>query len=466
MVSLLVRGVWCSDEWCLRLLFVGVAAAHCSPLAPRCKQGSCKEPAFTAGVSRTCLRAGINRGSKRPMPSAPQGSRRGGGGGRSAAHPFAAAAAGLPHVSKRQRIDSFVANPPPFGTTAIGRAAAAAARQQQEGQQQLSLSQVDPSVLAELPPDVRREVLQQLQQVGSGAAGAGKHCGRQQHRSRLGQQQDQERAWQQRWEEEQQQRELEAAAAAGSLASDADDSAEEEEGQHPERQEQDLLPPAVQQFLAQAQAAPAASSLAAALADCLRQLESQLASEVPASPAVPPPGSGGGDAAGNSSSSPAGSSGGGSGGVEMELPPTQVVEVEGQEQPTQQQAEGGDGAGMPGFAGGSAGSGPQQSPRQDSMQRRGGTAAGQEEVQAGLQALGSAVQQAAAALLSAKDLEQLRLLLLAVRRLARRHPCFGSGAGETAIEAVQLRVQGRYGWRLRLAGLLDGEAPGCEEAPS
>ena len=102
------------------------------------------------------------------------------------------------------------------------------------------------------------------------------------------------------------------------------------------------------------------------------------------------------------------------------------------------------------------------------MQRRGGTAAAwQEEVQRGLQALGSAVQQAAAALLAHKDLEQLRLLLLAVRRLARQHPWFGRGAGEAAIDAVQLRVQGRFGWRLRLAGLLDGEAPGSgEEAPN
>ena len=152
----------------------------------------------------------------------------------------------------------------------------------------------------------------------------------------------------------------------------------------------------------------------------------------------------------------------------MELPPTQVVEVEGEEHVRQQQAEAAEGAEMPADAGCIASSGRQLSSQQESMQRRGGTAAaGQEELQRGLQALGSTVQQAAATLLAAKDLEQLRHLLLAVRRLTRQHPWFGRGAGEAAIEAAQQRVQGRFGWRLRLAGLLDGEAPGSgEEAPN
>ncbi len=71
----------------------------------------------------------------------------------------------------------------------------------------------------------------------------------------------------------------------------------------------------------------------------------------------------------------------------------------------------------------------------------------------GVQALCSGIQHAAATLLAAQDLEQLRLLLLAVQRAGRQHPWFLAGGGATAVEAAQKGVQAAYGWRLRLAGL-------------
>lgn len=371
-----------------------------------------------------------------------------------------------------------MAEPPPLGIAA-GACTVAAAAQRQPELQQLSLSQVDPSVLAELPAEVRQEVLQQLQAGGGAGGRAG---GRpQQHRSRLGQLKDEERAWRRRWEDEQQQRAAEAAEAAAVVADDPGSPLltprrEEEQGAEQHKRAASPLPPAVQQFAEMAVVPASAVSLAAALAECLEQLLAAAAAGEEASPPQQR----------SRTPSPNSSSGGrGDSSKEMEvdeaLPPTQpvVLEREDQQGPAGSLGCLPSGAEAAGAQAGGSSQPLQQSPWQDSMQQRDGGPASDEgpqqhaagsagsralcfprrpgggELQHGLQALGRSLQHAAGALLAAGDLEQLRLLLLAAQRLCRRHPCFAEGGGGAAVEAAQRGVERRYSWRLRLGGLLD-----------
>ncbi|PSC71461.1 DNA repair REV1 [Micractinium conductrix] len=208
---------------------------------------------------------GISRPAKRQPPAVPA-SRRGGQGGSHQGVPLHRPQP----VPKRQRIDAFISHAPP------------PPQRQQQAQQAaglLSLSQVDPAVLQELPAEVRREVLQQLQPGGR------PHGSRALPRSRLGQQQrETEAAWQQRWQEEQQLREAETADAVGSML--VDGASQQWAGggaallqQEEQPQEAAVLPPAVQRFVVEAGSAASAQSLAAALAGCLEQLEAQLAAD-------------------------------------------------------------------------------------------------------------------------------------------------------------------------------------------
>ncbi|KAL4443032.1 hypothetical protein ABPG77_008523 [Micractinium sp. CCAP 211/92] len=412
---------------------------------------------------------------------------------------------GMPrHVSKRQRLDAFVANPPPYGVSARGQAVAARHVQQRRQQEavQLSLSQLDPTVLQELPTEVRQELLQQLQQQQQPAGDDGHR--QQQRRSRLGQQRDKEQAWQWRWREEQALREAEEAAAVDGvlLASRAGweaagqplgENAQQEAGQ------EDGAPPvpvAVELFLQQAEQAGSAQSLAAALADCLRQLEEQLvtggAASSPAqhlqSQLLPEKcaGHGSGNAGGcpndgrhrsSLADTPRGSkdSGAGSASRDPGVPSTQPVGQAGADQ----------------HPGSSKQQAPALSPRQDSMQRNNGRQQGGapdaaffpaaspgaarpdcpggsgnsgtascSQLQPALKELGRCLQQAAAELLAARDLEQLRTLLRAVLKLGEQHPWFEAGAGQAAMAAAQRAVQARYGWPLRLPGLLDASDAG------
>lgn len=400
-------------------------------------------------------------------------------------------------------------------------------------QQQLSLSQVDPSVLRELPPDVQREVMQQLggqqQQQGlGGAAGRvlGAQFGRPQRRSRLGEAQGQrQQPWGQRWQEEHQLREAEAAAAAGeadagpaiSLLLEGGAGAivgEELAGGGLEEAAPAApvpLPPQVQQFLTQAEHASSARSLAAALAECLQQLEAQLAAGPAGSPhplsqqqldrqqevVAPEPGAGGAGGSRDSlggqhssgSSSQLSSSSSGTNGEELDLPPTQKVESDEEEvlQRGERSPAAAERAPAPPDSNGKAPRRMRQSPRQDSMQRlagpgeaaqspckgpgsgaaggsgrggrggRGSPHSSNTEFQRGLQAVGRSIRQAAAELLAGQDLEQLRVLLRAVQRLGSAHPWFAAAAGEPAVAAAQQGVEARLGWRLRLAGLFDDE---------
>ena len=417
------------------------------------------------------LSAGIGRARRRLPPAGPAGRR-----GDKAGHHGGAGSGGLlRHVSKRQRIDSFVSNPPPLGITGSGRALAAAAAARRE--QQMSLSQVDPSVLAELPPEVRHEVVQQLQQDD------GKQHTRRQHRSRLGQQHDEERAWQQRWEEERQQQgleEAELAAVAGGTVCGLVSRGMNGAGLERQQVDADLeqLPDAVQQFLQAADVVVAearpnpASSLAAALAECLQQLPAQLDGDGDGVPAPrlrsPSPSQEPGSRSRGSRDAPPGSSGGSSS-MDVDVPPTQLVGVDGHEVVPAEEAA------APPLAGSDR---LQPSPQLPSLQQDGvqavqrqakcregshpigsgasssppGSGFHRPRVQQGVQALGSSIQHAAAALLANRDLEQLRLLLLAVRRLAQRHVWFATTGG-AAVDAAQARVQEVYGWRLRLEGL-------------
>lgn len=455
-----------------------------------------------------CL-AGL-RWPRQPAPAAHPG--RGQGGGAAAARP----------AHKRQRLDSFLANPPPYGITAGGRAVAA--RQQQLEEQRLSLSQVDPAVLAELPPDVQREVVQQLQAAGSVLGGPAGRKQRLQQRSRLGQQRDEAQAWQERWAEEQQQRDAEAAAAvqaAGGLLSQGSDLVEHllspPEQRHVEEEEEEdgmvlqehggaPLLPAVQHFaelVAGREGDGSAASLAAALTSCLDQLEGQAEAAAGRetsqqhSPCQQPAAQhslkfdgaagGGGGSDREAADGPGGSSSGGA--RDPDLPPTQPVEVGMQDGPAAAhgQAEAtAAGADRPEPAGTEAGHTDPEQRQQQQAQAQHGQHTQQEpasspahelhrshgggsprsmrsqELQRSLYALGCSLQQAAAALLAARNLEQLRLLLLAVQRLGRRHPWFAEGAGQAAVEASQQGVQARYGWRLRLGpGLLEA-APAAE----
>ena len=399
----------------------------------------CQPPSFAAWPPAALPRcpAGISRPRQRPPAAAQSRGRSGGAAGLGAAP--------MQHGSKRQRLDAFVANPPPFGVTARGRAMAF--RQQQAAGQRLSLSQVDPAVLAELPPEVQAEVVQQLQQGGGGPQRS-----RLLHRSRLGQQRDEAQAWQQRWAEEQQQRvgqgALEAAEA-GLLPSQASEQRhsplklaplqleEEEEGAAP-------LPPAVHQFAELASdGASSASALAAALADCLQQLHQHAQAAADASPQPSRQGSGSSGGGGiDSEGRPVSSREGGTiEDMDVDLPPTQPVVLEDD---AQQQASGSPAAAA--------------APADTSGEQHGGAEQG---LQRALQALGHGLQLAAEVLLLQPDLEQLRLLLLAVQRLGRRHPWFAAGAGDEVLEAAQQRVAKRYGWRLCLSGLLEA-APAAE----
>lgn len=392
------------------------------------------------------------------------------------------------------------------------------ARQAQQQQQQeaarLSLSQIDPAVLRELPLEVRQEVLQHLQQQqqpGIAGGGVGRH--RQHQRSRLGQRRDEEQAWRQRWHEEQALREAEEAAAAGSMPPGREAGKETSGRSQDEwlRQniEQEVEAPAVplvvELFLEEAEQAGSVHSLAAALADCLQSLEAQLVPKGAALPlarqrgqlasnqsadrggggAAVCPSSGGHDSSlaegpGGSKDSAAGSDSGASRhSLELDLPSTQPAGRAGAGQ-------------QPGGTSPAAAC----SPRQDSMQRiherqQGGVAAANadaapmpaaspavasptnasgsgnsgaasSQLQHALKQLGRCLQQAAAELLAARDLEQLRQLLRAVLRLGVQHPWFAAGGGEALVAAAQRGVQARYGWPLRLPGLLDaGEAGGC-----
>lgn len=455
--------------------------------------------------ARSC--AGIGKHSLRPA-SAPAHARRGArGGGGSGVH-GAGSMAG--HISKRQRLDSFLSNPLPFGTSVQGQAAAASQPQQpQQWKQQaaqLSFSQLDPGVLQELPPEVRQEVLQQLQQRSGGGKGIATARHRQPRRSRFGQQRDEEQAWQRRWLEEQAMREAEEAAAASGLPpgggaySEAAWLDEDEPSQACTGQGADPppVPPAVELFLQQAAQAGSVPSLAAALAGCLQELEEQLLSGAAASLPAQQEGqlsseqranqrSGSSSADCPSSGSPASLEGdprvgtdgaAGVGGTHVELPPTQPVQEAGAER-------------RPGSAGATAA----PSPQQDSMQRirgrqraaagkaspspaaspaattaaasRGGslTAPVHSQIPHALKLLRCCLQQAAAELLAMRDLEQLRQLLRAVLRLGAAHPWFAKGGGEAVAAAAQRSVQAQYGWPLRLAGLLDARTGGARSEP-
>lgn len=449
---------------------------------------------------------GIGKHSLRPA-SAPAHARRGArGGGGSGVH-GAGTMAG--HVSKRQRLDSFLSNPLPFGTSVQGQAAAASQPQQpQQWKQeaaQLSFSQLDPGVLQELPPEVRQEVLQQLQQRSGGGKGIATARHRQPQRSRFGQQRDEEQAWQRRWLEEQAMREAEEAAAASGLPPGGGACSEaawldEEPSQACTGQGADPppVPPAVELFLQQAAQAGSVPSLAAALAGCLQELEEQLLSGAAASLPAQQEGqlsseqranqrSGSSSADCPSSGSPASLEGdsrvgrdgaAGVGGTHVELPPTQPVQEAGAER-------------RPGSAGATAA----PSPQQDSMQRirgqqraaagnaspspaaspaaataaasRGGslTAPVHSQIPHALKLLRRCLQQAAAELLLMRDLEQLRQLLRAVLRLGAAYPWFAKGGGEAVAAAAQRSVRAQYGWPLRLAGLLDARTGGARSEP-
>jgi len=269
------------------------------------------------------------------------------------------------------------------------------------------------------------------------------------------------------------------------------------------------LLPAVQQFaqlVAGRHEDPSASSLAAALTSCLDQMEGQagaaagqLAAELQQlqqQPQQPPPqqqphaqqeAQRGQQPATQHSPSfdgAADGTGGGDGG----LPPTQPVELEMQDAPAAADAvqaaaalAGRQGLAAAGQEAGHAMDGQQQQQAQQVQQAQqdpisppaarglhhspGAGSPGSQRsraLQRSLHALGRSLQQAAAALLAARDLEQLRLLLLAVQRLGRRHPWFAEGAGQAALDAAQQGVQAQYGWKLRLGpGLLE-DVPAAE----
>ena len=152
-----------------------------------------------------------------------------------------------------------------------------------------------------------------------------------------------------------------------------------------------------------------------------------------------------------------------------DLPPTQPVVLEGEER-----SPGTSPAVAQAAAGGGSPQQTEQSPRQDSMQQRGGGPGYEDaqpgqlhsppgspcsgELRRGLLALGHLLRQAADVLLASRDLEQLRLLLLAAQRLGQRHPAWAECGGGAALEAIQRAVEQQYGWRLRLPGLLDAAA--------
>jgi hypothetical protein len=337
---------------------------------------------------------------------------------------------------------------------------------------------------------------------------------RTQHRTRLGQEHEQQQAWLQQREEERQRREMHTALAAAAMGV-----TEPPRGAAGSRcagggelsHDAGELPPAVQLFLQAAEGVAAegdpepAASLAAALADCLAQVQDWQAGRQggttlqPASPSSPRTATchtecGGDDPAGGSSSSneEAHAASDSNRHSCAELPATQPVLLD---EPAAQaaaldpgrasSAQGGGAA--PGAVGApAAGAGceagveavsePTQMSAQptsrkqdcqhDQVQHRGpspraanpGTSPSAAEVISapevarGTQALSSGIQHAAVALLASQDLEQLRLLLLAVQRLGRQHPWFADGGGAAAVEAAQKGVQAAYGWRLRLAG--------------
>ena len=414
---------------------------------------SCRAPATHAlRFHPTARPAGISRPAKRQPPAVPA-SRRGGQGGSHQGVPLHRPQP----VPKRQRIDAFISHAPP------------PPQRQQQAQQAaglLSLSQVDPAVLQELPAEVRREVLQQLQPGGR------PHGSRALPRSRLGQQQrETEAAWQQRWQEEQQLREAETADAVGSML--VDGASQQWAGggaallqQEEQPQEAAVLPPAVQRFVVEAGSAASAQSLAAALAGCLEQLEAQLAADSAqqqqqqqqpeAAADTGGEGSGGGSDDAEGGSAGAVAVGGGTNGptssMDKDLPPTQRIAADSDDEAADDAAA--SGAEAAEVAGdGRHGSG--GSPRAQADHAP-AAAPASGELRRSLDALGAAVQRAAAALLARKDLEQLRLLLLAVARLGGEHPWF-AGAAAAATEAAQGRVAARYGWRLRLPGLLQPE---------
>jgi hypothetical protein len=353
----------------------------------------------------------------------------------------------LRHVSKRQRIEAFVAPPPPTTDAASSSFAAAAAaepvRRQDQEQGVLSLSQIDPSVLAELPAELRQEVMQQLRQEAGAPIRQG---GRKHQRSRLGQRNGEQHAWQQRWEEERQQQQQQqdgkvlAAGAVAAARSAVEQMPQQQlqlaDGQEPNKE----LPAAILQFLQTANECEAghgtSGSLAAALADCLEQLQAELAGKKGSRLSSPPcqiprssPTPRSADAASARPSS-----------MDADVPPTQLVVVE-------------EAAGAKGEAAAAADRQTGRQPHEDGPAGDGGDVSGaavaELQLQEGVQqALCSGIQRAAVTLLAGRDLEQLRELLRAVQRLGLCHQWFDATA---AVDAAQQHAQGAYGWRLRLS---------------
>ena len=403
--------------------------------------------------------------SSRAATAAAGGKRGRGGGGSRGASKQGGLAGQL--ARKKQRLEAFVAvrQPPraapeaqsggqPTGQHGITEQHHPQGPLLQQGQQQqkqlqpLTLSQVDQAVLEELPPEVWAEVVRQLQPFPA------RKRPRQVGRSRLGEEQQQHR-WEEaelrqqaeRRQQQQQDGEIEDEGGSGGRSDGEAAGSRQHQGE-------ELLPGPVSAFL-QATACsprPSAKGMAASLGRCLEELAglAAVASSSTAAGACQgglpviqdgcPPSHGAmasmphSHGHGGRTCRPAGQ-GQGDEDAHADLPPTQPASL--------------------GCSGPLSSADQQAGGRSTDQQQQAEMLAAGPVVGASLASLTLRLRQAAGALVAA-DLEHLRKLLQAVRWLGRQHSWFAAAAGEV-VDQAQLRVEARYGWRLKLARLLQEE---------
>lgn len=359
-----------------------------------------------------------------------------------------------PRAPKRQRLDAFlstssdppaaVAGQPPAGAAAMAAKASAPAGHGGSAAEEgpagggaalLSYSQVDPSVLEELPAELRQEVLGQLAGPAAGGVGRKRQRAGGAGPSRLGQRAAAVAAWDPGAQQQAQHtgHAEEAQPFAGGFGG-SEGASEETRGLLEE------LPESLREWVEQsgglhndcAAGAGAGRQLGPALEQCLQDLERHWGQQSQPSPQSQPaqqlqPS---GQLQCKEQSQPSGDVA-----TAAEVEPTLAPPAEGHE--------------APGTAGAS-----QQQPAL--LPPAGGSNSSSGDVRA--------VQQALAALrrgllrgcrrLVDGRLDEVKSALDAVQRLGRQHPWWAEQA-HSVVEGVQAMVEAEHGWRLRLGSCLE-----------